>query len=138
MCLKGAGMISCTLKEKYIRYISLKEKTKEARMANPMFQRWNVGDEVKFFSKRNPTMYVVVKIIKKKRYQNIRKMLEAEGIENIVPNVRSVEEGVKLYYNLPKYIELERKYGVIVFEFTLIKPHNPKCDWNRKTNNLNS
>ena len=125
-------MISCTLKEKYIRFISMKKKTKEARMGNPMFQRWNVGDEVKFFSKRNPTMYTIVKITKKTHYKNVREMLEVEGIMNIVPNVRSIEAGVKLYYNLPNYVELEKKYGVIVFEFDLVKPHNPKCDWNNK------
>jgi len=72
-------MISCTLKEKYIRFISSKEKTKEARMGNPMFQKWQVGDEIKFFSKRNPKMYVIIKITRKAHYKNVQEMLEKEG-----------------------------------------------------------
>lgn len=123
-------MITCTLKEKYIRYISSGKKTKEARMGNPMFQRWKAGDEIKFFSKRNPSMYVIVRITQKNHYNTVREMLEVEGTSNIVPNVRSIEAGVKLYYDLPNYIELERRYGVIAFEFVLVTPHDPACDWN--------
>lgn len=125
-------MISCTLKEKYIRFISSKEKTKETRMANPMFQKWNVGDEVKFFSKRNRSMYVIIRITKKTYYKTIRDMLEHEGYSHIVPNVKSIKECERLYYSLPNYRELEKKYGVLVFDFELIKPHDPKCDWNLK------
>lgn len=125
-------MVSCTLKEKYIRFISSKEKTKEARMGNPMFQKWQVGDEIKFFSKRNPKMYVIIKITRKAHYKNVQEMLEKEGIESIVPNVSDIRTGVKLYYALPNYRELERKYGVLLFEFDLIKPHDSNSDWNLK------
>lgn len=114
-------MKSCTLKERYIRQIVKGQKTKEARMANPMFQRWKVGDEIRFFSKRNPSMFVIVKIVGKNYYPTIKEMLENEGVENLLDNVKNINHAVRIYLSLPNYAEMEKKYGVLAFEFEVKK-----------------
>ncbi|MFT4145381.1 MAG: hypothetical protein QM644_13085 [Mobilitalea sp.] len=113
-------MKSCTLKERYIRQIASGRKTKEARMANPMFQRWQIGDMIRFFSKRNPSMFVVIKICRKTHYKTIREMLEAEGIDNLLDNVKDIEQGIRIYLSIPNYADLERQYGVLAFDFELV------------------
>lgn len=120
---KVDNMKSCTLKERYIKQIVKGFKTKEARMANPMFQKWKVGDEIRFFSKRNPSMYVIVEILGKNYYRTIREMLENEGVENLLDNVTNINHAVRIYLSLPNYAEMEKKYGVLAFEFE-VKEYN--------------
>lgn len=46
-------------------------------------------------------------------------MLEKEGFENVLFGVKSIEEGVKVYWKF--YLEeKEKKYGVVVIEVELV------------------
>ena len=58
---------------------------------------------------------VFVKIIRKSRYGNFRKMLESEGVKNCVPFVYTVREGLEHYYanNMHRNMEM---CGVLAFE----------------------
>ena len=60
---------SCTLMEKYIRLIKQGKKPVEARVAIPMFENWQAGDTIRFFSRRNPRIEVIVKIVGKNKLQ---------------------------------------------------------------------
>jgi len=113
-------IISCTLMEKYIHLIKQGEKPVEARVAIPMFEKWQEGDTIRFFSRRNSRIEVIVKIVGKKRYKTFRQMLEAEGVENLIPGVRSINEGERMYLKIPKYAEREKQYGVLAFRLELI------------------
>lgn len=111
---------SCTLMEKYIRLIKQGKKPVEARVAIPMFENWQAGDTIRFFSRRNPRIEVIVKIVGKNRYKTFRQMLEAESVENLIPEVNSINEGERLYLKIPKYAEREKLYGVLAFRLELI------------------
>ena len=111
---------SCTLMEKYIRLIKQGRKPVEARVAIPMFEKWQAGDTIRFFSRRNPKVEVIVKIIRKNHYKTFRQMLEVEGVENLIPDVKSINEGERLYMKIPKYAEREKQYGVLAFRLELI------------------
>ena len=106
--------------DKYIQLIAQGRKTTEARVAIPMFESWSVGDNVRFFSRRNPSVSVLVQIASKNRYDTFRKMLESEGTENLIPGVESLDEGERIYLAIPKYAERERQYGVLAFQLRLI------------------
>lgn len=117
-------MRTCTLKERYIRAIIAGKKTKEARMATTMFKQWEVGDKVKFFSKRNPELYVVVVLTKKTHYSSVPEMLLHEGMENLLENVDSIKHATKIYRRIPNYRNLEEKYGVLAFSFDVVNYSN--------------
>lgn len=111
---------SCTLMEKYIRLIKQGKKPVEARVAIPMFEKWQEGDTIRFFSRKNPKVEVIVRIVAKNRYKTFRQMLEAEGIENLIPDVNNLNKGERLYLKIPKYAEREKQYGVLAFRLELI------------------
>jgi ASC-1-like (ASCH) protein len=112
---------SCTLMEKYIRLMEQGRKTIEARVAIPMFESWNIGDKIRFFSRRNPGIAVIVQITAKNRYKSFRQMLESEGTANLIPGITSVDEGERIYLEIPNYAEREKQYGVLAFRFRLIQ-----------------
>jgi len=106
--------------EKYIHLIKQGKKPVEARVAIPMFEKWQEGDTIRFFSRRNSGLDVIVKIIGKNRYKSFRQMLEVEGVENLIPDVHNLNEGEKLYLKIPKYSEREKQFGVLAFRLERI------------------
>jgi len=106
--------------EKYIRLIKQGKKPVEARIAIPMFENWQKRDTIRFFSRRNPKVEVIVKIVNKNRYKTFRQMLEAEGVQNLIPEINSMNEGEKIYLKIPKYAEREKQYGVLAFRLELV------------------
>jgi len=106
---------SCTLMEKYINLIKVGKKTIEARVAIPMFRSWREEDIIKFFSKRRPSVNVMVKIKKIQYYGTFREMLLAEDVNKIIPGIKNVDEGVNLFMKIPAYRDREKKHGVIAF-----------------------
>ena len=111
---------SCTLMEKYIRLIQQGRKSVEARVAIPMFCAWKEGDTVRFFSRRDPHIYVTIRIAAKRHYKTFRDMLQTEGVDKLIPGVNSIDEGERLYLEIPKYAERERQYGVLAFRLELV------------------
>jgi len=112
---------SFTLKEKYIALIKQRKKTVEARVAIPMFQSWQEGDIIRFFSRRNSDIEVSVKIVGKAHYKTFRQMLKAEGVEKVIPESSNIYEGERRYLEIPKYAEREKQYGVLAFRIEVIK-----------------
>jgi len=117
----GKGIKSCTLKEKYIALIKQGKKTVEARVAIPMFQNWQEGDKIRFFSRRNSHIKVSAKIVGKAHYKTFRQMLKAEGVEKVIPEISNIYEGERIYLKIPKYAEREKQYGVLAFRIEVIK-----------------
>jgi len=108
-------MKTCTLMDKYIRLMISGHKTIEARIALPMFQQWSIGEKIKFFSRRNPEINVIVKVTAVNKYKCFQDLLTKENIDSLIPGVSSIEEGVNIYLNIPKYAERESQYGVLAF-----------------------
>lgn len=114
---------SCTLMERYIVLIKQGRKCVEARVAIPMFQQWQEGDTIRFFSRRNSSVDVTVRLTKKTHYKNFREMLTAEGTQNLIPEVSDINEGERIYLEIPKYAEREKQYGVLAFRLEVVSPH---------------
>lgn len=72
-----------------------------------------VGMTIRFHY-RNPNDDVYIKILRVKLYRSFREMLEAEGVRNCIPDVRTVDEGVRAYLNIPRYRDREH-LGVLAF-----------------------
>ena len=111
---------SCTLMEKYIKLIACGKKTTEARVAIPMFKNWEQGDTIRFFSRRNPKIEVITKIVEKNYYKTFREMLENEEVEALIPGVRNIDEAEKQYLKIPNYAEREKQHGVLAFKLQVL------------------
>lgn len=98
------------LKEPYLSLIQQGKKTIEGRIASGLFQRVIPGSTIRFF---NHTGSVTCKISHAKIYKSFDEMLRAEGIEKCLPNVRSLEEAVRIYNSLPGYRERALQHGVV-------------------------
>lgn len=55
------------------------------------------------------------------KYPSFRKMLTYEGIENVLPGIQDLDEGVNVYYSIDGYKEQESKHGVVAIE---LSPYN--------------
>lgn len=86
-----------------------------------MFQSWQEGDKIKFFSRRNSHIKVSVKIVGKAHYKTFRQMLKAEGVEKVIPEISNIYEGERRYLKIPKYAEREKQYGVLAFRLKLFR-----------------
>jgi len=97
------------LQEEYLKAIAEGKKKVEGRLYDEKRQAIKPGDEIVFENK----LVCVVKDLRV--YSSFREMLEKEGLENVLPGVKSIEEGVKVYRRFYSE-EKERKYGVVAIE----------------------
>lgn len=52
------------------------------------------------------------KVAYNRKYDSVREMLEAEGLERVLPEVGTIEDGIKLYHSLPGYEERIKQNGI--------------------------
>lgn len=102
-----------TLQPKYISLIRRGLKTKEGRIYSGGFKNLQINQRIKFFSGKNPEDYVLCQITSLNTYNYFDQMLQNEGVENMLPGVKTVDEGVKIYENIPSYRNRANKSGVI-------------------------
>ncbi|WP_297417768.1 ASCH domain-containing protein [Thermococcus sp.] len=97
------------LQGEYLRAIAEGGKKIEGRLYDEKRQKIRPGDTIIF---ENRLMCVVKDI---RVYSSFGEMLEKEGLENVLPGVESIEEGVRVYRRFYSE-ERERKYGVAAIE----------------------
>jgi ASC-1-like (ASCH) protein len=102
-----------TLQRQYLKLIETGLKTAEGRINSGGFAKLEVGSKVKFFEKNNPKNYVICEVLEIKSYLTFREMLESEGVENMLPGITSLEEGVQIYEKISGYRERCQKSGCL-------------------------
>lgn len=109
--------LSVTLKPQYINMIRSGSKTVEGRINSGMFARVKPGDLIRFWARQDEVHVVVESIY---QYGSWRAMLEGEGVQTCLPNIRALEEGVRLYNNLPGYREKAERFGVLALRIRVV------------------
>ena len=104
---------------KYIHQIKGGGKTIEGRINSGMILRFNPGDEVRFFYKQNQQDDVRCNIEGIRKYSSFRHLLQQEGHQNCLTDVRSLEEAVRIYDQIPGYAERAAKFGVVAIHLSL-------------------
>ena len=100
------------LKIQYLRLIQNGSKTVEGRIHSGQFKWLKVGETVEFMP--GPVSVRCV-ITTKNVYRSFREMLEREGVSKCLPDVRSIDEGVRIYESIPSYRERAQREGVVAF-----------------------
>lgn len=74
-----------------------------------------VGDTITFTNKTTSEK-MLVDVLGIRQYPDTRKMLEAEGVENVLSSGMDIEGGIESYNSFSEYKENIPKYGIWAIE----------------------
>ncbi len=104
------------VQEPWFTHIKEGRKTVEGRLDKGDFSKMKVGETIEW---RNKGDKFRVKIIGINKYETFREYLETEGLENCLPNVDMVEDGIAVYRKFYSD-EKEKQYGVLAIKVKVI------------------
>lgn len=102
------------VQEPFLNHIQMGLKCIEGRLGKPKY-RSLVPDQLLCFNDVCSVHLTAVHA-----YTSFRALLEAESLETVLPGVKTVSEGVDVYYRFYT-AEEERQWGVVALHFTLLK-----------------
>ncbi|MEM1312588.1 MAG: ASCH domain-containing protein [Patescibacteria group bacterium] len=106
--------LKINVKEPYFSYLKEGKKTIEGRLAKEKFVSLNPGDVVLI---NDLAVFEVEGVVK---YNSFREMLASEGLNKVIPDANSIQEGVSVYYNF--YTEHDEKmFGVVAIKLLYIR-----------------
>ena len=91
-------------------------KTVEGRLYDDKRKNIKVGGNIIFF---NGTDSVAVSVIGVILYSSFRHMLNCEGIENVLPGMKNIDDGIQLYYSFSEYM-MKESQGILAIRFRII------------------
>lgn len=104
-------ILELNVQEPYFSLIQNELKTVEGRLGKEKYLNLEKGNKVIFNEILEKEIEKIVK------YSSFREMLIFEGLKNVLPNVETLEEGERIYYNFYSQ-EDEQKYGVVAICLT--------------------
>tara|TARA_Y100000992_G_C21241011_1_gene480712 strand:+ start:905 stop:1243 length:339 start_codon:yes stop_codon:yes gene_type:complete len=102
------------LSEPYYTQVKSKRKTVEARIYDEKRQSLNIGDTI-IFTDNDGNKPFKRKIVDLKVFLNFEKAIKSAKLKNILPHIKTYNEGVELYHSIGngKYKKEEKIHGVI-------------------------
>ena len=82
-----------------------------ARSEKRDYEKMKSGDTIVFTNTETKENFGV-KVEMATHYQNVEEMLKKEGLSNVQPNAKTVQEGIKKYYAIENYEERIKKDGI--------------------------
>ena len=108
------------LDTKYFDLIKSGRKKYEIRVFDEKRQKIKLLEEVIFTEKGNETNSFKCIITELSYFKTFKEAIEEVGIRKVLPNAKSLEDGIQIYESFPKYKEGSKKYGVLRMKFALI------------------
>lgn len=105
--------------EPYFTYIKQGIKTVEGRLNKGKWIEMQIGDEILVDNLPNSTETFLVQIIGKNNYKSFREMIIFEGMGNVIPEAKSIDEAESVYYKFYTKEEEER-FGVTAIRIKLL------------------
>lgn len=109
----------------YFDYIKNGKKLYETRVYDKKRREIKLLEEVTFIDRSDNTRTFKAIIIELSYFKNFKEAIEEVGIKKVLPNAKSLDEGVKLYHQFPSgeggtFKEAAKKYGVLRMKFVLV------------------
>lgn len=101
----------------YLIRIKYFEKISEGKINRNGLNKYEIGQIIRFYNHDPDEIHV--RIIGKTYYNNFDEMLRNE-LNNVLPNINSVEEGLKIYRTEYPNRDEENRLGVIVIHFEIL------------------
>lgn len=98
-------------------FIAIKACTKKIEGRTPKdesdkrYEEIKLGDTITF-TNNVTNEQIVCGVLSITHYPDVRSMLEAEGIANVLSSSGNIEEGIKSYNSLEGYEERIKKFGI--------------------------
>ena len=108
-----------TIKQPWFNLIQSGQKTIEGRLNRGLFSRLQVGNKITWIHKNLKCNIIVSKITK---YRSFKEMLETEGLNNVLPTIDNIDDGIKIYRQY--YTEQDETNGVIAIKMNLDNNQN--------------
>ena len=116
-----AQLVQLMVKPLYFDLIRTERKVVEGRLKKPSLDSIKIHQVIHFISSIHIQNKLEARVTYLKTYLSFREMLHYEGLDRCLPGVRTLEEGINIYYGFPSYREDEKRYGVLAIGFQLIK-----------------
>lgn len=104
------------VKSPFFEQIKDGRKISEARLNKCCDTIYNEGDIIKFYNNDNGE--VLTRVLGINVYKNFDEMLRYE-MKNVLPEINSIEDGLKVYRSIYTNRAEEERLGVIVIHFEL-------------------
>ena len=85
-------------------------KTVEGRTYTDKRKKLNIGDTIIF---KNGKQSFDKKIKDLKVFSTFKEAIKNAKLKNILPGIKTYQEGVEVYLNIPNYKEQEKEFGVL-------------------------
>ena len=109
----------------YFNFIKEGKKLYETRIYDKKRQSIQLLDKIKFKDRGSKKTFNAI-ITELSYFKNFKSAIQPVGIKKVLPNAKSLKEGVKLYNSFPhgeggSYYTAAKKYGVLRMKFELLK-----------------
>ena len=108
------------IREEYLQLIKQGHKMKEGRIKQGIFQRIKVDDFINFFCPLTESQ-ALAKVVSVEEFPNFEEMLNGNELEKYLPGIKSVKDGVAIYYSFPGYKQKEKECGVLGIGISLVE-----------------
>ena len=113
---KSDNTYKIRVKEPWFTFIKNGQKKVEGRLNVGLFKKLQVGDIIEWENSDNKFKTTISKIIK---YESFQEMIKKEDINNVLPDISTLEDGVNIYRQF--YTESnEKQYGVVAIHLVLL------------------
>jgi len=101
-------------------YTHIKEgrKTVEGRPKKGTFAQMKVNQIVKFFNRKLNENFCA-KIIEISEHKTFEEMIRSNGLENVLPGIRNIDEGIAVYMQYYDKV-IESQFGVVGIKVQII------------------
>ena len=99
--------------------IKNRKKIYETRLLDEKRKKIKLLDVITF-SDRGSNKTFKAKVTELSYFKDFRIAIIDCGAKKVLPNVRSLEDGIKLYESIPGYKEGQKKYGILRMKFELM------------------
>lgn len=103
-------LVQFNVQEPYKSQILSGQKTVEGRLNKGKFWSLKIGDILQFDDTGEQ-----VKVVNLTLYPSFQVMFESEGLKHIVPDIKTIEQGIAVYRKFYS-IEQEKEFWVIAIE----------------------
>jgi len=111
-------MLNLVVRKKYFDAIWAGQKTVEARLNSEKYKDLKAGMPIQFtVLDSNRIAICIIETIN--TYPDFKTMLISEGLENALPGIKTLEEGVKIYEAFPDYKKNVKKTGVLAIKIRM-------------------
>lgn len=113
--LVGGVYYTFTLKDRWLNLIKNGRKTVEGRLNKGIFNQLRINDIIlwKSFNDSVKTKVTYINV-----YHSFEDMIQTEGLDNILPSINTISDGVNVYREF--YKDSDKIYGVVAVGLEIV------------------